>query len=89
MLEIKERGRKMKINNIEIKAKMFAFEGCHKFYLIEDEQDRKKATDLGYKVFHISHLQDFWDNCDCELKFISTWKLDTIVPQFTKAKFEE
>ena len=34
--------RKMKINGIEITAKHFVYDGCHKIYLINSEADREK-----------------------------------------------
>lgn len=79
----------MKINGREVKGKLFAFDGCHKIYIIEDEDDYKKAKDLGYIIKDIKLLKDVY-NDSCELRFISNWKLtDYYVKQFEEAVFEE
>ena len=39
----------MKINGIEITAKEFAYDGCHKIYLIESQEQRDEADSYGYK----------------------------------------
>ena len=38
----------MKINNIAVIGKKVAFDDCHKIYIIEDEEDLKKAKKYGY-----------------------------------------
>lgn len=79
----------MKINGKEIKAKQFAYDGCHKIYLIEDTDDLKDAKDIGYDIYDIKLLKETYDG-SCSLRFINNWKLtEQIVPQFETAKFEE
>ncbi len=79
----------MKINGKEIKAKQFAYDGCHKIYLIEDTDDLKEAKDIGYDIYDIKLLKETYDD-SCSLRFIDNWKLtEQIVPQFETAKFEE
>lgn len=79
----------MKINGKEIKAKQFAYDGCHKIYLIEDTDDLKEAKDIGYDIYNIKLLKETYDD-SCSLRFIDNWKLtEQIVPQFETAKFEE
>lgn len=79
----------MKINGKEIKAKQFAYDGCHKIYLIEDTDDLKEAKDIGYDIYDIKLLKETYDG-SCSLRFINNWKLtEQIVPQFETAKFEE
>lgn len=79
----------MKINGKEIKAKQFAYDGCHKIYLIEDTDDLKEAKDIGYDIYDIELLKETYDD-SCSLRFIDNWKLtEQIVPQFETAKFEE
>lgn len=79
----------MKINGKEIKAKQFAYDGCHKIYLIEDTDDLKDAKDIGYNIYDIELLKETYDD-SCSLRFINNWKLtEQIVPQFETAKFEE
>lgn len=78
----------MKVNGIEIIGSKFAYDGCHKIYIIEDEVDEKKALELGYDIFIMDELEDAWNN-SCELRFISNWKLNKdYVKQFENATFE-
>lgn len=78
----------MKVNNIEIEAKEFAYDGCHKIYLIEDEQDKKEALECEYDLYPISKLRAKYRS-SCPLRFINNWKLTKhIVGQFEKAEFE-
>jgi hypothetical protein len=78
----------MKINNIEITSKYFAYDGCHKIYLIESPLDKTDAKNSGYQVLPIEDLKETYKN-SCSLKFISNWQLDkTIVSQFNNAKFK-
>ena len=78
----------MKINNIEVVGNKFAYDGCHKIYIIEDEQDEQKARECGYKILDISQLTKTYE-CSCELRFIHNWKLTkTYVAQFENATFE-
>lgn len=73
----------MKISNHKIKAKEFFYDGCHKIYLIEDEEDKKDFL-YGYweenDIYPIEQIVDIYMNA-CPLKFIQTCKLKTIVPQ--------
>lgn len=63
------------INNEPTTAKEFAFDGCHKIYLIEDEEDKKEALSLEYDIFlPIEQLEETF-NTSCPLRFISNWKL--------------
>lgn len=78
----------MKVNGIEIIGSKFAYDGCHKIYIIEDENDERKALELGYDIFIMDELEDAWNN-SCELRFISNWKLNKdYVKQFENATFE-
>jgi hypothetical protein len=65
----------MKINNQTIKAKKFAFDGCHKIYLIESEEDLKEALEIGYDIYPIGKLKNAYKN-SCSLKFINNWQLN-------------
>ena len=72
----------MKINGHKITGDKFAWDRCHKIYIIEDEQDEIKALDIGYNLYPIDLIQDCYEN-SCPLRFISNWKLDKhIVNQF-------
>lgn len=78
----------MKINNLEVVGNKFAYDGCHKIYIIEDMEDEQKAIDCGYEILDISELVDTYRN-SCELRFIHNWKLTkTYVAQFENATFE-
>ncbi len=78
----------MKINNQETEAKKFAYDGCHKIYLIEDEADEKMALEYTYKILPIEELEETFEK-SCELRFISNWKLTkSFVKQFENAIFE-
>lgn len=77
----------MKINNYTTKAKYFAYDGCHKIYLIASSSDKKEALETGYCILPISELEDTYAD-SCGLKFISNWKLTKrYAPQFETAIF--
>ena len=74
----------MKINGIETQAKKFAFDGSHKFYLLEDEQDIIKAQSKGYKICDIENLEKTYFKCSRGMRFIQNYKLNTL---FAKQDF--
>ena len=79
------------INGIEIDAVGFAWDGCHKIYLCEDDADIKHMKSRGYErgdFYPIEELPRIW-NESCGLRFIS-WAgdLTDIVPQCEDAHFE-
>lgn len=65
------------INGERIAANHFAFDGCHKIYLIGSTTDRRTMIDFGYEkdIFPISKLPWAWDK-SCFLRFISWANLD-------------
>ena len=64
-----------------------AYDGCHKIYICEDEEDVNKAIEIGYEIHDISELEKLY-NISCQLVFISSWKLSIqYVPQFSEAEF--
>lgn len=66
-------------------AKFYAYDGCHKIYMVEDEKDFMEAIETGYNVKRIEDLRSDWIN-SCSLKFINTWQLDkTYIPQFAES----
>lgn len=76
-----------KINDKTTRAKKFAFDGCHKIYLLESCKDEAEALKIGYSILPISELQDAYDG-SCSLRFISDWSLTTsFVSQFEDAVF--
>ena len=77
----------MKINGHEVKAKRFAFDGCHKIYLLESKEDVKSAKETGYTMYPIKMLEETYED-SCGLRFISNWSLTTnFVHQFEDAVF--
>lgn len=73
------------INGEEITAKEFAFDGCHKIYLINTKGDKAQYKEYGYNFFPIEDLKECYDNA-CGLKFISSADLKKkFVKQFEKA----
>lgn len=78
----------MKINNIDVTAKEFAYDGCHKIYLIEDEMDRKEADRMSYNILPIEELPNTFAD-SCPYRFIDNWKLNKYyVKQCEDATFE-
>ncbi len=57
----------------------FAWDECHKIYLIENEEQKKEALELEYKIFPINKLKACYRK-SCGLKFISYWDLDKEQP---------
>lgn len=78
----------MKINGQKITAEQFAYDGCHKIYLINTAKDKKELTGLGYKLFPIKELEETFKK-SCSLRFISNADLqgEHIVDWFEVAKF--
>lgn len=78
----------MKINNKKVKTNgLFAYDGCHKIYILESEQDRQAAIDNGYTILLMEELEETY-NTSCPLRFINNWKLDTTyVSQCETAEF--
>ena len=63
-------------------AEQFAYDGCHKIYIIESEADEAEAKKCDYEIYPIKKLKSAWSN-SCSLKFISNWSLTKqFVPQF-------
>lgn len=78
----------MKINNLEVVGNKFAYDDCHKIYIIEDDKDFKEAQELDYTIYKIDKIMGIYQN-SCPLRFISNWKLDkNYVYQYEKAVFE-
>ena len=79
----------MKINGKDTTAKKFAYEGCHKIYLLESRKDEIEARAIGYKILPVAELQDTYES-SCGLRFISNWALDTsFADQFEDAEITE
>ena len=72
----------IKINKTEINAESFAFDGCHKFYILNDQKAKREAKELGYNICPINSLPETFVR-SCPLRFIDEWGGDfnTIVGQ--------
>lgn len=72
-----------KINDVEITAKKFAYDGCHKIYLINDKVAEKEAKENGYEIYSIDELIDCFVY-SCSLRFIGIWggMFKNIINQF-------
>ena len=79
----------MTINGHKIKAKLFAWDTCHKIYLINTRIDKKTYLEYEYNLFPISELEEAYKS-SCSLRFISNGDLqgENIVDQFAKAVFQ-
>lgn len=64
----------MTVNGIKIIGNSFAYDGCHKIYICEDEDDVNEALSHGYSILPISKLENAWVR-SCPLRFIHNWKL--------------
>ena len=71
-----------KINGIEIVATAFAYDGCHKIYLLNDGDSIVEAEDAGFDVYDIGNIISAFVY-SCPLRFINEWggEYKTIVPQ--------
>ena len=81
----------MKINGKLIEATEFAYDGCHKIYLITTPTGREEILADGYEEFHpIAELPQVWEQSCC-LRFISPADLEgpNIVAQGEKAIFTQ
>ena len=45
-----------------------AYDGCHKIYICEDDEDLKEATEIGYQIHNIDELETLF-NQSCSLIF--------------------
>ena len=82
----------MKINGKEVTAKKFAFEGCHKIYVIDTPEEEAQALKYGYDIYPIKEIEQAYKD-SCSLKFICNWRMNdddfvSYVGQFEKATFE-
>lgn len=78
----------MTINRRKVKAKYFAYDGCHKIYLLNTDEDMNECSLSGYEIIPISKLKQTFAK-SCSLRFISNWDLDLpdYVKQFQVARF--
>lgn len=60
----------------------FAYDGCHKIYIIENAEQLEEAQEIGYTILGTSKLLDKYDS-SCPLRFVDYWDTtkDSIVRQ--------
>lgn len=63
------------INGYIFQGTDYAFDGCHKFYLLSDKKEYEAAEKCGYNIYPINTLQAQFRN-SCPLRFISLWNLE-------------
>lgn len=80
--------KELYINDTKVYGTEFAYDDCHKIYVIEDEEDKKESLQYGYKIYPISDIEEAFKN-SCPLRLISNWKLNKrYVEQFKDAHFK-
>ena len=77
----------MVINGQEVIGNHFAYDGCHKIYILESDSE---LQDCDYpQIRPIKDLPEVWED-SCGLRFISNWSLEkSYVNQFEDADFNE
>lgn len=65
----------MTINEKVVYGDLFAYDGCHKIYILEDYNDVVDAAKRGYYIKPINKIIKTYA-ISCDLKFISNWKLN-------------
>lgn len=71
-----------KVKEMAPEATQFAWDGCHKIYILENQEELVEAKNVGYEILDIKNLETAWEE-SCELRFINFWNLDkdAIIPQ--------
>lgn len=69
-------GEYVKVNGRHIWSNgYFAYDGCHKIYILESEKDVKQAMKYGYRLYPVMELQKTYED-SCPLKFIENLNFD-------------
>lgn len=75
------------INGKITNAKEFAYDGCHKIYLLNSQEQVDEAISYEYEILPIDCIESTYEN-SCDLKFISNWgTFESYVEQFEPALF--
>ena len=75
------------INGKYFEADEFGFDGCHKIYLCDSAEGKRKLEEYGYDFFPIEELPVIW-TATCPLRFISSGDLErSFVGQCEPAEF--
>ena len=78
----------MKINNKIVTGNKFAYDKCHKIYILESESDIIEAENMSYEILPISMIEETFNN-SCPLRFINSWNFESYVEQGEDATFEQ
>lgn len=65
----------IRINDVDVLGDQVAFDGCHKLFVIEDEDDLTQMVEFGYDIHPIQELPALYAG-SCPLRFILNVKLD-------------
>lgn len=77
----------MIVNGKKITAIEFAFDGCHKIYLVNNAEDKNQLIEYGYNFYPIEELQEVYEG-SCSLRFIQDMTtFNNIVAQSEEAVF--
>lgn len=60
------------INGKSTNATEFAYDGCHKIYLIEDDQAETMFKAEQWSIYPIADLENIWQR-SCFLRFVEGW----------------
>lgn len=81
---------KIKINDKEVNTiGFFAYDGCHKIYILETKEELEEALEVRYEIIPIEKIKEFYKK-SCPLRFIENWGLTTrYCEQLEEAKIDE
>ena len=66
----------MKVNGKEIVGIGFAYDGCHKFYIIANEKEKKEVEFYRYEVYPLKKKKMEWLwKISCPMRYIERWDL--------------
>ena len=67
-----------------------AYDGCHKMYLVENEEQADNAIETGYRLYAATEVRTLWEE-SCALRFINRWALldGQWTNEFTIEQFED
>ena len=68
-MEIYINGQKLESND-----NLIAYDGCHKFYVLENYEEGKQAINQGWNILTFDHFIKEWPNSCC-LRFLRNWNL--------------
>ena len=86
-LILKYEDKKYEVQN----CREFAWDGCHKIYLITTQDEAAQAHGYGYDLLDISEIKRVYEE-SCPLKFIDFWDVENIkhpvIPQCQDGEIE-